>query len=249
MINSFYSFVTPVKNQENEIYDNIFKLIKKIKKNSFIKNWEIVIIDDGSDDKTFKKLIYLKKKEKRIKIFKNFRNKGKGYSIKRGINNINVKSSRVVLIDSDIPYYNELGLFLKKLQNNDLVIINRRDKRSKFIINNNNNIYSYLRFFIGNSINLLFRFLNLTDQKDTQAGLKGFNAKYKKLFKKVKTNGFLFDLELLILFSNKGLKPFSIPSKYSVSQNSSIKLKFGTFYKIFSDLVTIYINDCKKKYN
>ena len=36
MINSYYSFVTPVKNQENEIYDNIFKLIKKIKKNSFI---------------------------------------------------------------------------------------------------------------------------------------------------------------------------------------------------------------------
>ena len=248
MINSYYSFVTPVKNQENEIYGNILKLIKKIKKNSFIKIWEIVIIDDGSNDKTFKKLIDLKKKEKRIKIFKNSKNKGKGYSIKRGVSNINVKSDRVILIDSDIPYFNELNFFLKKLQNNDLVIINRRDRRSKFIINNNN-IYSYLRFFIGNSMNLLFRFLNLTDQKDTQAGLKGFNAKYKKLFKRIKTNGFLFDLELLLLFKNKGLKPFSIPSKYAVSQNSSIKLKFDTFYKIINDLVTIYINDCKKKYN
>ena len=159
MINSYYSFVTPVKNQENEIYDNIFKLIKKIKKNSFIKIWEIVIIDDGSNDKTFKKLIDLKKKEKRIKIFKNSRNKGKGYSIKRGVSNINVKSDRVILIDSDIPYFNELNFFLKKLQNNDLVIINRKDRRSKFIIKDNN-IYSYLRFFIGNSMNLLFRFLN-----------------------------------------------------------------------------------------
>ena len=159
MINSFYSFVTPVRNQENEIYDNIFKLIKKIKKNSFIKIWEIVIIDDGSNDKTFKKLIDLKKKEKRIKIFKNSRNKGKGYSIKRGVSNINVKSDRVILIDSDIPYFNELNFFLKKLQNNDLVIINRKDRRSKFIIKDNN-IYSYLRFFIGNSMNLLFRFLN-----------------------------------------------------------------------------------------
>ena len=98
-------------------------------------------------------------------------------------------------------------------------------------------------------MNFLFRILNLTDQKDTQAGLKGFNSKYKKLFKKIKTNGFLFDLELLILFANKGLKPFSIPSKYSVSQNSSIKLKFSTFYKIFSDLVKIYVSDCKKEYN
>ena len=113
MINSFYSFVTPVKNQENEIYGNIIKLIKKIKKNSFIKDWEIVIIDDGSDDKTFEKLTYLKKKVKRIKVFKNFRNKGKGYSIKRGINNINFKSNRVVLIDSDIPYYKELSFFKK----------------------------------------------------------------------------------------------------------------------------------------
>jgi len=248
MNNSFYSFVTPVKNQEKEICDNILKLITKIKKTSFIKNWEILIIDDGSDDKTFEKLIHLKKKEKKIKVFKNFINKGKGYSIKRGINNINVKSNRLVLIDSDIPYYKELSYFLKKLQNNDLVIINRRDDKSKFIILNNN-VYSYLRFFIGNFMNLLFRFLNLTDQKDTQAGLKGFNTKYKKLIKKVKTDGFLFDLELLILFANKGLKPFSIPTKYSVSQNSSIKLKFNTFYKIASDLVKIYINNSKKKYN
>ncbi len=248
MINSFYSFVTPVKNQENEIYGNIIKLIKKIKKNTFIKYWEIIIIDDGSNDKTFQELIYLKKKEKRIKIFKNLRNKGKGYSIKKGVTKVNSKSNRVVLIDSDIPYYNELSFFLKKLKDNDLVIINRRDKRSKFIIKNNN-FYSYLRFFIGNTINFLFRILNLTDQKDTQAGLKGFNSKYKQLFKKIKTNGFLFDLELLLLFANKGLKPFSIPSKYSVSKNSSIKLKFDTFYKIFSDLVIIYINDCKKKYN
>tara|TARA_Y100000591_G_C21684364_1_gene619763 strand:- start:104 stop:850 length:747 start_codon:yes stop_codon:yes gene_type:complete len=248
MINSFYSFVTPVRNQENEIYDNIFKLIKKIRKHSFIKKWEILIIDDGSNDKTFKKLVNLKKKEKRIKIFKNFKNMGKGYSIKRGVKYVNVKSDRVVLIDSDIPYYNELSFFLKNLQKKDLVVINRRDRRSKFIINNNN-IYSYLRFFIGNSMNLLFRFLNLTDQKDTQAGLKGFNAKYKKLFKRIKTNGFLFDLELLLLFKNKGIKPFSIPSKYSVSQNSSIKLKFDTLYKIISDLITIYINNCKKEYN
>ena len=57
MINSFYSFVTPVRNQENEIYDNIFKLIKKIRKHGFIKKWEILIIDDGSNDKTFKKLV------------------------------------------------------------------------------------------------------------------------------------------------------------------------------------------------
>ena len=116
MISGFYSFVTPVKNRENEIYKDILKLIKKIKKNTFIKKWEIIIIDDGSTDKTYNKLRILKKEHKKIKVIKNFKNKGKGFSIKRGINHLNSKSKKVVLIDSDIPYFKELNHFLKKLK-------------------------------------------------------------------------------------------------------------------------------------
>ncbi len=247
MINSFYSFVTPVKNRENDIRKNISKLTKKIKKNTFIKKWEIIIIDDGSTDQTFNQLNLLKKENKNIKIVKNSKNKGKGFSIKRGINQLNQKSNKVVLIDSDIPYFKELDFFLKKLKKKHLVIINRRDKRSKLVLKDNN-IYTYARYLIGNSMNFIFRLLNLTDQKDTQAGLKGFNIKYKNLFKKVTTDGFLYDLELLLLFAYKDVSPFSVPCEYSVSKNSSIKLKFYTLFVILRDLFKIYLNDRKKKY-
>ena len=40
---------------------------------------EVLIIDDGSDDKTFKKIKLLKIKDKRIRVFKNKKNKGAGY--------------------------------------------------------------------------------------------------------------------------------------------------------------------------
>ncbi len=247
MINSFYSFVTPVKNSKNYIYKDILKLVKKIQENTFIKKWEIIIIDDGSTDQTFHQLNLLKKKNNNIKIIKNQKNEGKGFSIKRGLNYLDKKSKRVVLIDSDVPYFKELNYFLKKLQNKDLVIINRRDKKSKLIVRDNY-IYAYTRYFIGNFMNFLFRILRLTDQKDTQAGLKGFNVKYKRLFKKIKTNGFLYDLELLLLFSNKGVNPISVPCNYSISKNSSIKLKFKVFFIILEDLLKIYFNNRKKNY-
>lgn len=247
MISSFYSFVTPVKNRENNVYKDILKLTKKIQENTFIKKWEVIIIDDGSIDQTYNQLKLLKKENKKIKIIKNLKNKGKGFSIKRGINHLHHRSKRVVLIDSDIPYFKELNFFLKKLQKKDLVIINRRDKRSKLILRDNK-VYAYTRYMIGNLMNSLFRILRLTDQKDTQAGLKGFNVKYKKLFKKIKTDGFLYDLELLLLFSYKDVSPFSVPCKYSIAKNSSIKLKFNTLLKILEDLFKIFSNECKKKY-
>jgi len=243
----FYSIIIPVKNQEKNISYNLDKLIKELNYFIFISKWEIILIDDGSTDMTSREISIYQKKIKNIKLIKNKLNKGKGYSVKKGINLLNKNSEKVVLIDSDIPYFKSLKLFFKTLNDNNLVIINRKDERSKLKIKEKN-FYIFYRMLVGHMLNLFFRLSALTNLKDTQAGLKGFDSSLKKNFKKVKTNGFLFDLEFLLILKKKKIYPQLVPCTYSISGKSSIKFNFTIYFKIIRDLLFIIYNHITNKY-
>lgn len=248
MKKKFYSIIVPIKNQEKTIQNNLVRLIKKLKKIKFLTNWEIILVDDGSTDETINKILTFKSNYRNIKLVRNFENKGKGYSIKKGIKFLNKKSEKVITIDADMPYMDSFYKFILKLNNHDLVILDRKNKNSK-LINKNKNFYVYYRIFVGNFLNLVFRILKLTSLKDTQAGLKGFNSSFKKIFKYVNTDGFLYDLEFLLILEKRRIYPKLISCTYSVSQKSSITFNIRVYKKIFLDLLLIILNNLKKKYN
>ena len=52
MKKKFYSIIIPIKNQEKTVQNNLIRLIRKLKKIKFLANWEIILVDDGSTDKT-----------------------------------------------------------------------------------------------------------------------------------------------------------------------------------------------------
>ena len=92
------SVIVPVYNQEKYIGRCIRSLIGQ----NFPKNdYEIIVIDDGSNDKTSYVLESFKNE---ITIIKNNKNKGLPYSLNRGIKK--TKSKYIVRVDSD-DYVNE----------------------------------------------------------------------------------------------------------------------------------------------
>jgi len=216
---NFISFVIPCYNCEKFIERNILKLIKNIRKNK--TKFEIILVNDGSNDKTKNILNKLSANFKNLKFIENKKNKGKSYSLARGISK--TRANKVIIYDCDLPYFQYLNKLIKKLNKYKFVVINRREKKSRINLDHLS-FYQLVRFLIGIFVSYLIGILLKLKTKDTQAGLKGFhknqNLKRNDFISKI----FFLDLELVILFEKAGITPFSIPVEYSIPSDSSIKL-------------------------
>lgn len=113
-----YSIIMPVFNSEKTLEKSILSVI-----NQTYQNWEMIIIDDGSNDSSFEKLKEISKKEKRIKLFQQA-NGGPGSARNNGLTHC--VGDYVLFIDADDIYESKyLEILNSKIEkeNSDLIYI------------------------------------------------------------------------------------------------------------------------------
>jgi hypothetical protein len=100
------------------------------------------------------------------------------------------------------------------------------------------------KVIFGDSFKLIRKFIiGLWNIQDTQCGFKGFTAKAAEdIFSKAKINGFVFDVECLILAKRLGYKIKEIPVTWINDLESKVKLKhvirmFTGMIKLRKDLI------------
>jgi glycosyltransferase involved in cell wall biosynthesis len=90
----YFSIIIPVFNRQ----DQIGKCVRSILNQNF-QNFEIILIDDNSKDKTLDICEKIKKEDDRVKILSNKKNLGVGKTRNRGI--LKAKGKYILFIDSD----------------------------------------------------------------------------------------------------------------------------------------------------
>ena len=172
---------------------------------------EIIIINDGSQDKTKEiKDIF----GDQIVYLENEKNQGKGFSLRKGFREAN--GQYLIFTDDDLPYGIEsIDLVLKELKNNKPVVIGER----QFFYD------SFVKMIGRIFFNLFFKSILGLKIKDTQAGIKGFeNTCGKKLFALSFINHFAIDLEILALCQKLEYSVTGVPVKQKDSLPTSLSL-------------------------
>ncbi len=125
MVNSLSVFF-PAYNEEKNIERTVAKAVEVLK-NLDLKNWEIIVVNDGSKDKTGEIAEELAEKNRSIRVI-NQENGGYGRALRAGFSN--AKYEWVVFTDSDGQFdFSEIDKFLKEADLADY-IIGYRIKRS-----------------------------------------------------------------------------------------------------------------------
>ncbi len=220
------SFVIPAHNEEDFIENTLDTL------NSAVANelptYEIVVVNDGSRDKTLLNVTRYAEKNGHVKIISFDRNMGKGFAVKAGF--MQASGNVVVFADGDMEIdLRTVSNFVKALEHGDIVIASKWHPDSHVEV-------PLVRKILSHSFNVLVRILTGASLRDTQAGLKAMRkSAFVDIFPRLAVKRYAFDVELLAVARLFGLKVIEMP----VNIKLDASFKFKQIWLMFIDLLGI----------
>jgi dolichyl-phosphate beta-glucosyltransferase len=226
------SIVIPAKDEEARLPKFLSQLAEYCEGSG--KEYEIIVVDDGSVDRTVESAESFRFKWNNFHVLKLKKNKGKGNAVKSGM--LRAAGHIVIFMDADgstgLEAIEENLGYLD--QGFDIVIGSRvvQDDRHKVVGHMH-------RKFMGAIFNFLVHTFLFKDVKDTQCGFKMFKRETARdLFRQVLIDGFGFDIELLYLACAGGYKVKEVPVNWTHVNGSRINL-FLDSYRMFLNILQI----------
>lgn len=235
------SVVIPVFNEEKRLLANLDKIIGYLKKKE-VKS-EIILVDDGSSDKTWSVLGSYQSKYRNIKLYRHPKNLGKGAAVKTGM--MESRGDLVLMTDCDLSTpIEELDFLMQHIGKFDIVIGSRRLKEKKL-----GRMPARYRTFLGDIYYEMLRMVLLPSVKDTNCGFKLFSKKViKPVFERQKINRWGYDAEVLFIAHKLGFSIKEVPVRWTHYTGSKVKV-VDAVVKTLGELMQIKWNSLRGKYD
>ena len=221
------SIIIPVYNEEK----TVIEVLEKIKKNtSNLFKYEIIVIDDGSTDQS--KNLLEKNNHLYDKLILNEINKGKGFSIKKGLSN--ASGTHIIFQDADLEYdpieYKKFENIFSKFDADGII-------GSRFVYSDYTRSYNILNKFGNKILTLIFNLL----YNCTFTDVYSCYFAYKKDLLNVndlKTEGFEQHAEILCKVIKRGKKFYEVPINYNGrSYQEGKKIRARHFFAVLLEII------------
>lgn len=241
------SLVIPAFNEEKRLPATMRSIAEYLPGAPF-EQVEVIIVDDGSQDGTVLTATSARPKLDEIgtslRVLRNEGNKGKGFSVRRGM--IEAAHEWVMFSDADLSApITEMEKLVQAAMSggHDLAIGSRAIDRSLIGIRQ-----PWHRELVGRAFNLNVRLLTGLRISDTQCGFKLFTHRAaKQIAARQQTERFGFDVEQLYIARKLGFTVAEVPVRWNNEANSSVRL--GDGMQAFADVWRVKWYDLAGRYS
>jgi glycosyltransferase involved in cell wall biosynthesis len=225
------SVVIPAYNEQHRLLPGIDEVCRYL--SAIGCRWEMIVVDDGSTDRTAAVAAEAAAAESRIRVLRAPVNRGKGHAVRIGIRAS--RGSRVLFCDADAATpIEELARLHDRLDEGYAAAIGSRARPGARIEARQH----VLRELLGKAGNRLIQAMAVPGILDTQCGFKLFDGdKARTAFGRARTDGWGFDVEILRFFHANGWRIAEVPVRWAHRPGS----KVGPFdyAKVLAEIVRV----------
>ncbi len=219
MSDPFLSIVIPAYNEALRIEGSLDRIHAYLAEKPF--SAEVIVVDDGSTDRTPALLARAAREWPQLRLLRNERNRGKGYSVRRGV--LEARGTYVLFTDADLSApIEETDRLLEALETSgaEAAVGSRALNRQLIGVHQ-----PAIREWSGKLFNVLVRAATGLPIHDTQCGFKIFRCKAtRRSFELQRASGFGFDPELLFLIRRSGSRILEIPVRWNNDRATKVRL-------------------------
>jgi len=219
-----YSIILPAYNEEETIERAIRETVAVF--DPLAKEYEIIVVDDGSSDDTAVIVNSLSAELPVIRLLQHAANGGKGGAVRTGV--MNAQGGLLLFLDCDLATHpREAPAFIAKMDESDIVIGSRRVPGAVIA-----KPQPWYRSFSGRAINFFVRHFLKLPHHDTQCGFKMFRLEVAQdIFKNAGPARWTFDAEMLLRAYAAGYRVGELPVTWTNGATSRVKTR-----EVLSDL-------------
>ena len=202
----FLSIVVPAYNEAGRLTSSLEAIQRYVQSKPF--TIETIVVDDGSTDAT----VEIASRQADIHVLRNVRNRGKGFSVRRGV--LQARGELVLFTDADLSApIEEADKLLEAMESSHAdAVVGSRALRRELIGTHQ----SPFREWGGRFFNLMVRMLTGLHIHDTQCGFKLFRLETtRRAFELQRVDRFGFDPEILFLVQRLGGKVEEVPVRWN----------------------------------
>jgi dolichyl-phosphate beta-glucosyltransferase len=238
----FLSVVIPAFDEVDRIAATVTEVVEFLEQRPYRS--ELIVVLDGGRPGAEEQARRGAAGHLNVTVLDNETNRGKGFSVRRGVGVS--RGKYVVFADADLSLPIEgIDRFIGVLEGGaDIAIASRalpdsreRGRRQVF------------RHSLGRLFNWIVRLIAVPGIRDTQCGFKAFEgSRARVLFRRQRMDGFIFDVEVLRLAQRQSLRIVEIPVICEYHESSSVqRVRHGA--RMLADLAVVLWRDWRHQYD